>query len=572
MSILSKTEIEKLSIMYEGDQARDASSKIRGFLFQDYITIMCLLKNEAEYVCTEYLEDINVFYKDGTFEVIQVKYYPKTSPDMKEITTDLYYQYLRAQMLQSKLKAVPRLYIHRKARTTAIENLTVEKMEENIGLGSMLPKSRDYPKLEEVNEWLRTNVYIESKKEAQKKKLFSTMASEISLKSFVEKFDVSHQEDINQYKEELMKKLAAVYPNPVENGEEEHWRVILLGLAITYVQRRYVLENPKFDQLRMSKAEFDQYMKESAETEKEQTIASYLVGVACEKYGEIINYNDLSDLQLHMLNLIYQNTLRWLSEIGQSVEGQYQLVNTLSCREFSQISDYKEKSIKEICQISNFSYEMLVSKLNAIDSVLANQDLAKLMQKLEAANKKNQNLDMEIKDLDNLKKIAEKRAEDIEKVIDSLSKEEYEKVGPSLGKFYNKLARVNSSGGINIVQKNNGISLVDDKEKNIVNILSNGQISVFMLSYFFAGINARNDSEKMKVYFIDDLTACMDDVNMLAFMDLLKYQMSSKATMEQLFFITCDDRISKLLKYKLSGREIELCELSEKDFEEINEG
>ena len=258
----------------------------------------------------------NVFYKDGTFEVIQVKYYPKTSPDMKEITTDLYYQYLRAQMLQSKLKAVPRLYIHRKARTTAIENLTVEKMEENIGLGGMLPKSRDYPKLEEVNEWLRTNVYIESKKEAQKKKLFSTMASEISLKSFVEKFDVSHQEDINQYKEELMKKLAAVYPNPVENGEEEHWRVILLGLAITYVQRRYVLENPEFDQLRMSKEEFDQYMKESAETEKEQTIASYLVGVACEKYGEIINYNDLSDLQLHMLNLIYQNTLRWLSEIG----------------------------------------------------------------------------------------------------------------------------------------------------------------------------------------------------------------------------------------------------------------
>lgn len=213
-----------------------------------------------------------------------------------------------------------------------------------------------------------------------------------------------------------------------------------------------------------------------------------------------------------------------------------------------------------------------MSKLNAIDSVLTNQALANLKQKLDSANKKNQNLDAEIKDLDKLKKIAEKRAEDIEKVIDSLSKEEYEKVGPSLGKFYNKLARVNSSGGINIVQKNNGISLVDDKEKNIVNILSNGQISVFMLSYFFAGINARNDSEKMKVYFIDDLTACMDDVNMLAFMDLLKYQMSSKATMEQLFFITCDDRISKLLKYKLSGREIELCELSEKDFEEINEG
>ena len=87
-----------------------------------------------------------------------------------------------------------------------------------------------------------------------------------------------------------------------------------------------------------------------------------------------------------------------------------------------------------------------------------------------------------------------------------------------------------------------------------------------MLAYFFAGINARNDKEKMKVFFIDDLTACMDDVNMLAFMDLLKYQMDAKATMEQLFFVTCDNRISDLLKYKLAGRGIELCELMEEDF------
>ena len=70
----------------------------------------------------------------------------------------------------------------------------------------------------------------------------------------------------------------------------------------------------------------------------------------------------------------------------------------------------------------------------------------------------------------------------------------------------------------------------------------------------------------MKIYFIDDLTACMDDVNMLAFMDLLKYQMWSKSTMDQLFFITCDDRISKLLEYKLSGRGIKLCKLVEEDF------
>ena len=216
-------------------------------------------------------------------------------------------------------------------------------------------------------------------------------------------------------------------------------------------------------------------------------------------------------------------------------------------------------------EVSNFSCDMFISKLNSIDSILSNQTLSDLKKKLEEAGKKNKCIDEEIEGLQKLKAIASQRAKDIRNIVDELSKDEYKKVGPALSKFYNKLARFNSVDGINIVQKNEGISLVDDKGKNIVNVLSNGQISVFMLAHFFAGISVRNEREKLKVYFIDDLTACMDDVNMLAFMDLLKYQMSSKATMEQLFFITCDERISKLLKYKLNGRGIELCELLEKD-------
>ena len=225
-----------------------------------------------------------------------------------------------------------------------------------------------------------------------------------------------------------------------------------------------------------------------------------------------------------------------------------------------------EKLITGFYEVSNFSYDIFILKLNSIESILANQTLSDLRQKLEEADKKNACLDAEIEKLQKLKNTASQRAKDIKDIVELLSKDEYKKVGPALSKFYNKLSRFNSVEGINIVQENAGISLVDDKGKSIVNVLSNGQISVFMLAHFFAGISVRNEHEKLKVYFIDDLTACMDDVNMLAFMDLLKYQMSSKATMEQLFFITCDDRISKLLKYKLNGRGIEICELLENDF------
>ena len=104
MSLYTKEEFNKLSVMYDGDKDRDATSKIRGFLFQDYITIMCLLQKQVKYVCSEYLEDVDVFFEDGTFEFIQVKVLSEDKSNIKEISTDLYYQYLRLQMLQSTLK------------------------------------------------------------------------------------------------------------------------------------------------------------------------------------------------------------------------------------------------------------------------------------------------------------------------------------------------------------------------------------------------------------------------------------------------------------------------------------
>lgn len=338
VSVFTKMELDKLSVMYDGDKDRDATSKIRGFLFQDYVTIMCLLKNQVEYVCSEYLEDVDVFFENGTFEFIQVKYYPNTNPNMKEISTDLYYQYLRLQMLHSTLTSIPSLYIHRE---TKVEKPTLDEMKRYIGLGNELPKSVTYPDTVDSETWLRKNVYISNKKAVQKEKLFATMASEKSLKEFVTKCDIFHKSNINQYKEELMEALAKAYPNPDKDGNDECWKLILLGLAISYMQRRYMLVNPCFDQMKVDKKEFDQYMAESTKTRTEQTIASYLVSIVCEEYGEVINHNDLSDLQTHMLNLIYQNTIRWINEMSKTVDGQYQLLNTLSVDEAGKIAGYR---------------------------------------------------------------------------------------------------------------------------------------------------------------------------------------------------------------------------------------
>ena len=69
----------------------------------------------------------------------------------------------------------------------------------------------------------RENIYSTNKKEEQKKKLFINMASEETLKEFIEKFVVEHKTSINEYKKEVMEALAVAYPNPDEDGDEENW-------------------------------------------------------------------------------------------------------------------------------------------------------------------------------------------------------------------------------------------------------------------------------------------------------------------------------------------------------------
>ena len=303
--------------------------------------------------------------------------------------------------------------------------------------------------------------------------------------------------------------------------------------------------------LQVLKDEIQPYFDEVKKLQKIQKTIK-VEDMTAEKIGELLTSTEralLDESKEQQLTDTYQKILTVLG---------YEFKDETVQQTYAKVKNLITKSY----EVSNFSYDVFVSKLNAIDSILANQTLSNLKEKLEVDKNKNRKLDAEIDELRKLKDAASQRAIEIREVVEKLSKDEYQKVGPTLSKFYNKLIRFNSSDGIRIVQEKEGISLIDSKGKNIVNVLSNGQISVFMLAHFFAGINARNDREKMKVYFIDDLTACMDDVNMLAFMDLLKYQMSTKATMEQLFFITCDDRISKLLKYKLSGRGIEFRELT----------
>ena len=152
---------------------------------------------------------------------------------------------------------------------------------------------------------------------------------------------------------------------------------------------------------------------------------------------------------------------------------------------------------------------------------------------------------------------------------------EYREIMGYLYHIFKKLCR---NSDIKTLENDSGkgmrkytLTLKDGDGNPIQNIMSDGQLSVFMLSVFFSNAkriaNDKNNSEKLHCYFIDDITSCMDDINMLAFVDFIKYQtVGENRCMDQLFFSTCDARIRKLIMYKCKMAGVDFCEISADKF------
>lgn len=157
---------------------------------------------------------------------------------------------------------------------------------------------------------------------------------------------------------------------------------------------------------------------------------------------------------------------------------------------FARIKDKAEQAPK----IMFFTKELLVDKINALIYRIQNEEIASLniqMKKLENEFEIRKN---EINRIRQVKDWANIHEDKIRNLIKELIQQEYESVGPNLYKFYKKLSRINTIKNINIVPDGieNQVSLTDETGKHVVNILSNGQLSVFILAYFFAGIVSRD--------------------------------------------------------------------------------
>ena len=327
---------DELRLLYDayiyGEKKRGASDKIKGFLYQDYIVINCLLRDDVTRVWSECIEDVAALLDNGSFEIIQSKYYEKSdSIDVSSISKDLYYQFLSSKVLHSKLDVKPQ--VHYFTKNVAVKP-SKKEMIKILNL-STIPDKSPYPLKKDARDWMKNNIYILKNKEQRAEALFGAMASNESISDFLDQLDFCFKSNFNQYRENLLDELKKKYVKPAGN-DYDSWGKLLFGLSITYAQTRYAGKLRSFN-----KKSFDHHMRSIYHQKNEQTIISYMIGVINELFDSIATRNDLTPLNAHMLQLICENTIVWITSLCNTIDGEYQLFNTISKDEANKIAEFK---------------------------------------------------------------------------------------------------------------------------------------------------------------------------------------------------------------------------------------
>ena len=149
------------------------------------------------------------------------------------------------------------------------------------------------------------------------------------------------KKDIKTYKNEVGNKLVETFSECDSYDDEDQKNGILLGLAIDYIQKRYMQDNAKFAQLKVAKSEFDDYIKQTIQDKTEDHMIAYVISCVLEQYTSILKDNpDLDENYIKLLDQIVKNSQNWLSEILSTEDGQFQLLNTISLESYDNIKGY----------------------------------------------------------------------------------------------------------------------------------------------------------------------------------------------------------------------------------------
>lgn len=118
-------------------------------------------------------------------------------------------------------------------------------------------------------------------------------------------------------------------------------------------------------------------------------------------------------------------------------------------------------------------------------------------------------------------------------------------------------------GGQGVLIKNDGKSIrftAPGSEHDVLYTMSSGQLSAVLLAFSLA-MNKIYASEGIRTIFIDDPIQCMDDINMISFVELLRREFSDN----QIIVSTHEEQFSNYIRYKFKKYNVETQAITLKD-------
>ena len=313
--------------MHIGESRRDAAPGVRGFLFQDLLAIEELIKKETEFICSEYIEDVFAV-TSNVVRIIQSKYTPKTDLSLKEITRELYYQYIKLRRYGYHGDIIPVLGFHADAVTVPDE--ATAKKYLNLPAGQKQFQGTAAEIKAKAIECIQS-----STKKKREDSLFVSFYEQEELREFLGVYKMEEvKENIGRYRKALGVKLDNFFNTdccPVEDTDDRQG--LLIALAIKLVQDPYnEPDQPKDNQelLKHRKVQRKDFLAALGNALAfEPSFSIVIRSFVDEAYCELVDEQLSPDNHIR-LNRLYASTNEWIKKNLESCSGVVQLLNTVS--------------------------------------------------------------------------------------------------------------------------------------------------------------------------------------------------------------------------------------------------
>ncbi|MBU3156338.1 hypothetical protein [Clostridium estertheticum] len=330
---------EYAGILRIGERARDASDKIRGFLYQDLLAIdLIMTSNQEDKIYVEWVEDILIENSDD-ISIYQVKHYPESNLEFQEIYKNMFYQFLKFKLMESHKKEVTTYCLYQ------AKNYTDVNIEVN---SSYIKKENDFNMINKSNIKERLNMC--SNMPSRIELIFDEVACTNFLNEFnFQKKEKKNIEDTRKMLKTMLYNNVVVDPTLFQMIEKKNVEDILLAIAIQYIQTSYYKKLEDYKKRYMTKILLINYINGIVgidERKCNERIKFIVLGYIDEFCSEIISEIE-HDKNVETYKEIYFSTKDFFMENLKTKKQRFKFLNSISTDRYEELNwESYERNVK----------------------------------------------------------------------------------------------------------------------------------------------------------------------------------------------------------------------------------